>query len=209
LIIGVNNITWDTVELPSQFMENWVYDKKTVQSFAKHHITGEPLPAELFAKMKAARNFQAGRQLLHQLYLGALDLTLHSAYDPLGKHASLTPEQFLHNNDNDNDHDHSLSQFLMLPANPDDHTLCSFGHIFGGGYAAGYYSYIWAEVMSADAFAAFEEAGLEDEAAVRAAGLRFRETVLARGGECSPAEVFRDFRGRDADPAALLRHRGL
>jgi oligopeptidase A len=96
-----------------------------------------------------------------------------------------------------------------LPLLPEDRFLCGFGHIFGGGYAAGYYSYKWAEVLSADAFAAFEEAGLQDEAAIRATGRRYRDTILALGGGTHPMEVFREFRGRDPSPAALLRHAGL
>ena len=175
-------------------MENWVYDKLTVCSFAQHYLTGDPLPEALFVKMKAAKNFQAGRRLLHQLYLGALDLALHSVYDPM--HASgVTPLQFMHSEGVG-----ILAQFLLEPLHPDDLSLCSFGHIFSGGYAAGYYSYLWAEVMSADAFASFE---------VRATGVRFRDTFLASGGATESAEVFRRFRGRDATPAALLRHRGL
>jgi oligopeptidase A len=215
----VNNIAWDAVELPSQFMENWVYDEKTVRSFARHHVTGEPLPAELFDKMKAARGFQPGRTLMHQLYLGALDLFLHSEagsgrsfQPPLAATAGRRGQSAHMNATTATTPLPSCSaaeQFLLQPLHPDDRSLCTFSHIFAGGYAAGYYSYIWAEVMSADAFAAFEEAGLDNDAAVRATGARFRGTVLAQGGETAPAEVFRSFRGRDASPAALLRHRGL
>lgn len=217
---GINNIAWDAVELPSQFMENWVYDKHTVCSFAQHYVTGDPLPETLFNKMKAARDFQAGRRLLQQLYLGALDLSLHSVYNPKNS-SGQTPLQFMHtysnsNTDNSNsfEDNHSLAQFLLAPLCPEDHSLCSFSHIFSGGYAAGYYSYLWAEVMSADAFAAFEEVGVgsmtkEAEAEVRATGLRFRDTVLGLGGSTAAADVFRQFRGRNASPTALLRHRGM
>ena len=188
-------------------MENWVYDRRTIKSFARHYSTGNPLPDELFEKMKAARNFHAGRNLLNQLYLGALDLCLHSDYDSqrqLSEHQITSALlQYLQS-------DESLfNQFLLQPLHPIDQSLWSFSHIFGGGYAAGYYSYIWAEVMSADAFVSFEEQGLDNEEAVKAMGVRFRDTVLARGAEQEAADVFREFKGRDASPLALLKHRGI
>jgi oligopeptidase A len=151
---GINNIEWDAVELPSQFMENWCYDRETLFGFAKHYQTGESLPEELFQSVKAAKNFHAGIALIRQLLFATLDMTLHSSYDPVG---TKTPFQL---------QAELTADYAVIPPLEDDRFLCSFGHIFGGGYAAGYYSYIWAEVMSADAFAAFEEAGLENEAAV-------------------------------------------
>lgn len=181
-------------------MENWCYDEKTLYSFAKHFETGEELPKELFQKIKAAKNFQAGLMMLRQLYFGAMDMYLHSKnYNALNAQER-TPFEIQHE---------LAKQYTVLPPLAEDRFLCSFSHIFAGGYSAGYYSYKWAEVMSADAFAAFEEAGLENEEAVRATGRRFRDTVLARGGGQHPREVFQAFRGRDPSPVALLRHSGL
>lgn len=181
-------------------MENWCYDTKTLYSFAKHYETGEPLPRELFEKIKSAKNFQAGMQMMRQLFFGATDMYLHSSqYDATAPNA-LTPFQI----------QQQLAQkYTVIPPLPEDRFLCSFGHIFAGGYAAGYYSYKWAEVMSADAFAAFEEVGLDNEEEIQRTGRRFRETVLAMGGGVHPREVYRSFRGRDPSPLALLKHSGL
>ena len=194
---GISNVEWDAVELPSQFMENWCYDEPTLYGFAKHYETGEPLPKELFEKIKAAKNFNAGMAMLRQLYFGMLDMTLHSTYDPCGEESPFDIQQKI------------AKDYTLISPLPEDRFLCSFAHIFAGGYAAGYYSYMWAEVMSADAFAAFEEVGLNNEDAVRATGKRFRETVLAMGGGKHPSDVYRSFRGKDASPDALLRHSGL
>lgn len=195
---GINGVEWDAVELPSQFMENWCYDKPTLYSFAKHYETGEPLPEVLFNKVKNAKNFQAGMGTIRQLYFGTMDMTLHSkAFDPYG-HKTVFDVQ------------HELSEkFTVMAPLPEDRFLCSFGHIFAGGYSAGYFSYKWAEVMSADAFGAFEEVGLDDTDKVKETGRRFRDTVLAMGGGKHPSDVFRAFRGRDPSPEALLRHSGL
>ena len=196
---GINGVEWDAVELPSQFMENWCYDPATVYDagMAKHYETGEPLPRELFGKLCEQRTFQAGMGMIRQLMFGALDMRLHHTYDPRGEQ---TPFELQHE---------LAERYAVLPPLPDDRFLCSFGHIFAGGYSAGYYSYKWAEVLSADAFAAFEEAGLDDEQAVREVGRRFRDTVLALGGGTAPSDVFRAFRGRDPSPEPLLRHSGL
>merc|ERR1719453_1725187 len=132
--------------------------------------------------------------MVRQLYFGAMDMALHHRYDPTGPTSPFDVQQEL------------AERFCVLPPLPSDRFLCGFSHIFAGGYAAGYYSYKWAEVLSADAFAAFEEAGLDDEAAVRAVGARFRETVLALGGGRHPSEVFHAFRGRAPTPEPLLRH---
>ena len=195
---GINNVEWDAVELPSQFMENWCYDKPTLYSFAKHYETGEPLPEVLFEKVKAAKNFQAGMGTIRQLFFGSMDMALHStAFDPYGDQSVF-------------DVQHQLAKkFTVKAPLPEDRFLCSFGHIFAGGYSAGYFSYKWAEVMSADAFGAFEEVGLDDESAVKDTGRRFRETVLAMGGGKHPSDVYKAFRGRDPSPEALLRHSGL
>jgi oligopeptidase A len=195
---GIQNVEWDAVELPSQFMENWCYDKKTLYGFAKHYATGEPLPEELFNKVVAAKNFQAAMMMLRQLYFGYLDMKLHSTYDPNDTTKSPLDVQY-----------EVASSYTLIPPLPEDRFLCSFSHIFAGGYAAGYYSYKWAEVMSADAFAAFEEVGLNNETAVQATGRRFRNTVLGMGGGKHPNEVYKLFRGKEPSPEALLRHCGL
>lgn len=195
---GINGVEWDAVELPSQFMENWCYDKPTLYSFAKHYETGEPLPEVLFEKVKAAKNFQAGLQTIRQLFFGSMDMHLHSqAYDPNGNKTIFDVQNEL------------AAKFTVMPPLPEDRFLCAFGHIFAGGYSAGYFSYKWAEVMSADAFGAFEEVGLDDETAVKETGRRFRDTVLAMGGGKHPSDVYKAFRGREPRPEALLRHTGL
>jgi oligopeptidase A len=193
-------IEWDAVELPSQFMENWCYDRPTVYGFAKNWQTGESMPDEMFEKLKAQKTFNAGMMSCRQLLFGQVDLELHSTYDP--------------NNDKGETvfdvHRRMAEKYTpyLLPIQ-EDRFLCAFSHIFAGGYSAGYYSYKWAEVMSADAFSAFEEAGLDDEAAVRTVGRKFRDTVLSLGGGVDPNAVFAQFRGRSPQPDALLRHNGL
>jgi oligopeptidase A len=135
--------------------------------------------------------------MLRQLYFAFLDLALHHRFDPSQAATVFDVQRRI------------AEKTTVLPPLPDDRFLCSFGHIFAGGYAAGYYSYKWAEVLSADAFAAFEEAGLEDAAAVATTGQRYRHTILALGGSRHPMDVFREFRGREPTTAALLRHSGL
>jgi len=197
LASGIRNIEWDAVELPSQFMENWCYHRETLIGLSQHVDTGEPLPDELFEKIKAARTYRAGSQMLRQIYFASMDLALHredlkqSAQDVFDVQRRIAEST------------------TVLPPLDADRFLCSFGHIFAGGYAAGYYSYKWAEVLSADTFSAFEEAGIEDSAAVAEIGRRFRDTVLSLGGGTPPMEVFQAFRGRPPSPAALLRHSGL
>ncbi|MEB3250456.1 MAG: M3 family metallopeptidase [Merismopediaceae bacterium] len=194
---GIHNVEWDAVELPSQFMENWCYDRATLFNLAKHYQTGETLPEHYYQKLLAARNYMSGSGMLRQIHLSLLDLTLHHHYQPGG------PETIRQVRDR-------LAQTtLVMPPLPEDQFLCSFGHIFAGGYAAGYYSYKWAEVLSADAFAAFEEAGLENETAIAQVGKRFRDTVLALGGSLHPMAIFQAFRGREPQTDALLRHHGL
>ena len=194
-VAGINGVEWDAVELPSQFMENWVYDGATMASISKHVGTGEALPDELFGAIRAARTHHAGMAMLRQLYFGMLDLTLHS--DGGGGGSALDVQRRI------------AQEYSLLQPLEEDCFLCAFSHIFGGGYAAGYFSYKWAEVLSQDAFGAFEEAGLDDEAAVAATGRRFRDTVLAMGGGRHPMDVFKDFRGREPSVEALLRTYGL
>jgi len=194
---GINCVEWDAVELPSQFMENWCYDRATLLGMARHWQSGAPLPEAEYAKLLAARTFMAGAATLRQVHLAQVDLRLHSQWHP---DCGQTPEQMRRT---------IAATTALLPLIEDDATLCSFGHIFAGGYAAGYYSYKWAEVLSADAFSAFEEVGLENEAQIRATGRRFRDTVLSLGGSRSPEQVFEAFRGRAPSPEALIRHSGL
>jgi oligopeptidase A len=194
---GINNVEWDAVELPSQFMENWCYDRATLLGMSKHYETGESLPEHYYQKLLAARNYMSGSAMLRQVYFSKLDLELHYRYHPGGNE---TVNQV---------RNRIAKTTTVLPPLPEDAFLCSFGHIFAGGYAAGYYSYKWAEVLSADAFAAFEEVGLENEQAIAATGKRFRDTVLALGGSQPPMEVFKAFRGRQPSTQPLLRHSGL
>jgi len=202
-VAGINGIEWDAVELPSQFMENWCYDRPTVYGFAKHWKTGEPLPEEKFQKLCDQKIFNSGMMTCRQLCFGQLDLALHSDYDAIAGQKGEGKGIFELQSE-------IASKYTphSLPI-PEDRFLCSFGHIFAGGYSAGYYSYKWAEVMSADAFGAFEDVGLDNEEEVRAVGRKFRETVLGLGGGVSPSQVFREFRGRDPNPDALMRHNGL
>ncbi|MBI5496391.1 MAG: M3 family metallopeptidase [Deltaproteobacteria bacterium] len=195
-VSGIRGIEWDAVELPSQFMENWCYHRETLLGLSRHVDTGAPLPDALFEKIKAARTFRSGSMMLRQLYFGMVDFELHHRHVP-GSAPVLDVQRRV------------AARTTVIPPLPEDRFLNGFTHIFAGGYAAGYYGYKWAEVLSADAFGAFEEAGLGDAAAVTAVGARFRDTVLALGGSVHPSDVFRRFRGRDPEPTALLRHAGL
>lgn len=197
LVSGIQQVEWDAVELPSQFMENWCYERSVMDRVSGHFESGDPLPNGLFEKLRAARTFRAGSDMLRQLYFGLTDLELHHRFVPGENETAFDVQRRV------------AERTTVIPPLPEDRFLCSFSHIFGGGYAAGYYSYKWAEVLSADAFAAFEEAGLDDATTRSKIGRRFRDTVLARGGSQAPGEVYRDFRGRDPDPEALLRHSGL
>jgi len=204
-VAGINGVEWDAVELPSQFMENWCYDDKTISGIAKHYETNEPLPDELFQKLKDQKTYGAGMMACRQLYFGLLDMELHSNYDA---------KAYLDKQDGAESIFDVQTRIASkcIPYNmpiEQDRFLCSFNHIFAGGYSAGYYSYKWAEVMSADAFGAFEDVGLENEEEVKAVGRKFRDTVLSLGGGVDPMTVFKDFRGREPSPEALLRHNGL
>ena len=197
LVAGIENVEWDAVELPSQFMENWCYHEPTLLGMTSHVDSGEPLPKELFDKVVAARTFHSGLQNLRQMHFSLLDLELHHRFDPSGDETLQDVQK-------------RLAKRTAIGNTWDgDRLLCAFSHIFAGGYSAGYYSYKWAEVLSADAFAAFEEAGLDDEQAIADTGRRFAETVLGLGGSRAPMDVFKDFRGREPSTEALLRHSGL
>ncbi|MEM7261170.1 MAG: M3 family metallopeptidase [Planctomycetota bacterium] len=197
LAAGIRGVEWDAVELPSQFMENWCYLPTMLKRLSGHYETGDPLPDELVDKIIEARTYRAASQLLRQLYIGSLDLDLHYRYDPDSDEDAFDRMRAM------------VPKFSVLKPLENDRFLCAFSHVFAGAYAAGYYSYKWAEVLSADAFAAFEEAGLENEEALRETGRRFRDTVLGCGGGEHPMEVFKRFRGRAPSTEALLRHTGL
>ncbi|MDR2849563.1 MAG: M3 family metallopeptidase, partial [Verrucomicrobiota bacterium] len=194
---GVNGIEWDAIEVASQFMENWCYDRATLKGLSRHAETGEELPDALFDKILAAKNHRAATAICRQLFFAATDMDLYARYPRPDWPDADTVKRL------------NADKYSPTPLLPEDRFLCSFGHIFGGGYAAGYYSYKWSEVLSADAFAAFEEAGLDNDAAVRETGRRFRDTLLALGGGEDPMAVFQRFRGRAPTIDALLRHNGL
>ena len=196
-VAGLNGVEWDAVEIASQFMENWCYHKPTLIGMTAHVETGEPLPDDLFDKIVAARTFMAGSQMMRQLSFGKTDIILHSDHDPDGAETASDVERRV------------TAEMSVLPPLPESRMLCSFSHIFAGGYAAGYYSYKWSEVLSADAFALFEEAGLDDEQAVQTAGRKLRDTILSQGGGQHPMDLYRAFRGREPSTEALLRHNGL
>ena len=182
---GVSLVEWDAVEVASQFMENWCLDSRT----------GIRIPEDLKEKVLAAKNFRAASICRRQLAFTKIDMLLHIAGAAHGKSPSeINAEAFRH---------------FGVPMTGNDRSLCTFLHIFAGGYAAGYYGYKWAEVMSADCYGAFEEAGLSDDDAVRRLGGRYRDTILALGGSKSALDVFREFRGRDPEIGALLRQNGL
>ncbi|MCB9545064.1 MAG: M3 family metallopeptidase [Myxococcales bacterium] len=189
------NVAWDFVELPSQIMENWTWEREALDLFARHYETGEPLPASLFDRMVAARCFRSADAQMRQLGFATLDLSLHREYDPEAGGDIVAYTRGV------------LADFTAAPL-PDDFALVtSFNHLFASptGYAAAYYSYKWAEVLDADAFSRFRAAGLFS----REEGLRFRHTILARGNSADPAALYRDFMGRDPDPDALMARAGL
>ena len=190
---GLNLVEWDAVEVASQFMENWCLDATTLKSFARHVETNEAIPAELLERVRAAKNYRAASASMRQLAFATLDMRLHVS-PPADPNALK---------------DRIFQDFTPGTTIPEDRFLNAFTHIFAGGYAAGYYGYKWSEVMSADVFGAFEDAGLDDEAAVRRIGRQYRDTFLALGGSVDPMEVFKRFRGRSPTIDALLRQTGL
>jgi oligopeptidase A len=189
-VSGINGVPWDAVELPSQFMENWCWEREALDLISGHYQTGEPLPQDLFQRMGAARNFQSGMFTLRQLEFALFDFRLHLDVEP---HAGARIQQIL---------DEVRSQVAVVKPPAFNRFQHSFSHIFSGGYAAGYYSYKWAEVLAADAFSQFEENGLFDAET----GQRFLHTLLEQGGSRDPMELFVEFRGREPTIEALLRH---
>jgi len=192
-VSGIQGVEWDAVELPSQFMENFCWEWDVVLHMSGHVETGEPLPRALFDKMVAARNFQSGLSTVRHLEFALFDMMLHSSYDPGGVES---PQAVL---------DAARREIGVVPRATYDRFMQSFAHVFAGGYAAGYYSYKWAEVLSADAFSAFEEAGVLSSAT----GQRFRDEVLSRGGTRDALESFVAFRGRAPQLDAFLRHNAM
>ncbi len=190
---GINGVAWDAVELPSQLLENWCWEKPALDLMARHWESGAPLPEQLFQRMRAAKNFQSAMQMLRQLEFALFDFRLHLEYDPAAGPGIYPLLQQVRD---------EVSVLRPPEFNRFPH---SFGHVFSGGYAAGYYSYKWAEVLSADAFSLFEERGVFDQDA----GRSFMENVLERGGSAEPGELFRAFRGRDPSIEPLLRHSGI
>jgi peptidyl-dipeptidase Dcp len=187
------NVYWDFVELPSQLMENWVYESDALDLFAEHYSTGESIPTDLTRKIKESSQFMAGSMSLRQLNFGFLDMAWHAHPNPEEILDVMSFEQA------------ATEKTRLLPHVPGTSSSCGFGHIFAGGYSAGYYSYKWAEVLDADAFEFFKERGLFDKNVAD----RYRENILERGGTEHPAELYRKFRGRDPDPKALLRREGM
>ena len=192
-VSGIQGVEWDAVELPSQFMENFCWEWDVVSQMSAHVETGEPLPRALFDKMLAAKNFQSGLSTVRHLEFALFDMLLHSTYDPA---SGDSPQSVL---------DAARREVAVVPRATYDRFMQSFAHVFAGGYAAGYYSYKWAEVLSADAFSAFEESGVLSPAT----GERFRDEVLSRGGTRDALESFVAFRGRAPQLDAFLRHNAM
>ena len=197
---GMNLVEWDAVELASQFNEYWMEHKPFLRDLTSHVETGEPLDEGTLDRIIDSRNFMVATGTLRQLLFGKTDMTLHQRYGLPGVKAETTPFEI---------ESEIAKATIVTPMLEGESMLPAFGHLFSGGYAAGYYSYKWAEVLAADAFAAFKEVGLDNDEAVRDVAQRFRDTVLGLGGSLPAQEVYRRFRGRDATPDALLVDQGL
>ncbi len=192
-IAGINGVSWDAVELPSQFMENFVWRREVLPLISAHVTTGEPLPVDMLQRLVGTRTFNAALDTLRQIELASFDFELHANFDPVeGAKVAETLAAV-------------KRRVAVVPAAPFNRMPSSFAHIFAGGYAAGYYSYKWAEVLAADAFEAFEEAGVFDSKTAT----RFRDSILARGGSLDAMEAFVQFRGRQPDVRPLLKQTGI
>jgi len=193
--LGGTDVAWDFVELPSQIMENWCWEREALDLFARHYQTGEPIPEPLFDRMQKVRTFRSAYQSMRQLGFASLDLSLHTRYQPEQHGDPIAYTRDL------------AAAFSPAPLPADYAMITGFSHLFASsvGYAAGYYSYKWAEVLDADAFTRFSQEGVFN----RATGQAFRQSILARGNTAEPEELFRAFMGRDPDPEALLRRSGL
>lgn len=192
-VSGINGVAWDAVELPSQFMENWCWEPEAIPLISGHYQTGESLPQSLLDKMLAAKNFQSGLQMLRQIEFALFDFRLHAEYDPKNPRSAQEVLQQVRN------------EVAVVQPPAFNRFENSFSHIFAGGYAAGYYSYKWAEVLSADAFSRFEEEGIFNATT----GESFLREILQQGGSKTPMELFTKFRGREPNIDALLRHSGI
>ena len=193
-VSGISGVEWDAVELPSQFMENFCWEWDVLKHMTAHVDTGQPLPRVLFDKMLAAKNFQSGMQTLRQVEFSLFDMLLHTSHDPATDVMALLNDV--------------RREMAVIKAPTYSRTAHTFSHIFAGGYAAGYYSYKWAEVLSADAYAAFEEATASGKPQVEA-GRKYRQAILEAGGSRPAMESFKAFRGREPTIDALLRHQGM
>ncbi|MGF1738077.1 oligopeptidase A [Photobacterium satsumensis] len=192
-VSGINGVPWDAVELPSQFLENWCWEEEALAFISGHYETGEPLPKAMLDKMLAAKNFQSAMGILRQLEFGLFDFTLYTEYDPeLGAKVLETLTDI-------------KSRVSVVPSPEFGRFPHSFSHIFAGGYSAGYYSYLWAELLSSDAYSRFEEEGIFNTAT----GADFLDCILERGGSEEPMDLFKRFRGREPQIDALLRHSGI
>ncbi|VTM25504.1 Oligopeptidase A [Stutzerimonas stutzeri] len=192
-VAGINGVPWDAVELPSQFMENWCWEEDALAFISGHYETGEPLPKEKLTQLLKAKNFQAAMFILRQLEFGIFDFRLHHTFEPEKVNQILDTLKAV------------KSQVAVIKGVDWARTPHSFSHIFAGGYAAGYYSYLWAEVLSADAFSRFEEEGIFNPIT----GKSFLDEILTRGGSEEPMLLFKRFRGREPQLDALLRHKGI
>ncbi|MFE8146838.1 oligopeptidase A [Brenneria goodwinii] len=192
-VAGISGVPWDAVELPSQFMENWCWEPEALAFISGHYETGEPLPQELLDKMLAAKNYQAALFILRQLEFGLFDFRLHAEFDP-AKGAQILPTLA-----------EVKAQVAVVPSPSWGRFPHAFSHIFAGGYAAGYYSYLWADVLAADAYSRFQEEGIFN----RATGQSFLDNILSRGGSEEPMVLFKRFRGREPRLDAMLRHYGI
>ena len=192
-ISGINGVAWDAVELPSQFMENYCWEREALDLFAAHYESGERIPEQLYERMLAAKNFQSGMMMVRQLEFSLFDFRMHREYDPArgGRIYEILDEV--------------RDEVAVIKPPTWNRFAHAFSHIFAGGYAAGYYSYKWAEVLSADAFSLFEEKGVFDQAT----GQSFLHNILERGGSKDAMELFVAFRGREPQIDALLRHTGI
>ena len=194
-VSGISGVEWDAVELPSQFMENFAWEWDVLKHMTAHVDTEAPLPRDLFERMVAARNFQSGLQTLRQIEFSLFDMLLHTDHDPLQDFMPLLSQV--------------RQEVAVLQPPAFSRTAHTFSHIFAGGYAAGYYSYKWAEVLSADAYAAFEETAGKDGAPNVETGRKYRQAILEAGGSRPAMESFKAFRGREPSLDALLRHQGM
>ncbi len=194
-VSGISGVEWDAVELPSQFMENFCWEWNVLRHMTSHVDTGAPLPRELFDKMMAAKNFQSGMQTLRQIEFALFDMLLHTEHDPAQDFMPLLQQV--------------RAEVAVIQPPAFSRTAHTFSHIFAGGYAAGYYSYKWAEVLSADAYAAFEESTGKDGEPDIETGRKYRQAILEAGGSRPAMESFKAFRGREPSLDALLRHQGM